>query len=280
MVCWQKDGDPLKAWNNKVTGGGNKPCYVWASYLSTPSPYWFTKGRATDLERSSRGDYRGGYEPIKDIDLPPPWPPLRLPSRTGNLNLESKLNATHRLLNLVNPPLAGDCWLCLSLGPLHYIVTLVSLLNQNVHDTISGPPELDRFGLTHCWEGRALPFPKWRMLFLCESFWNSQRYASELQDQVTHRRQELANSWNWWSSIWNWTSCYSPCLALFSCSYWHWYLVLAFFFFYYSYVHTTLGSFLPHAPNPSITTHPTPSLSPPHPQYLAEVILPLSLILL
>jgi hypothetical protein len=22
---WQKNGDPLKAWNDKMTGGGNKP---------------------------------------------------------------------------------------------------------------------------------------------------------------------------------------------------------------------------------------------------------------
>jgi hypothetical protein len=32
------------------------------------------------------------------------------------------------------------------------------------------------------------------------------------------------------------------------------------FFFYYSYVHTRLGSFLPLAPTPSLTTHSTPSL--------------------
>jgi hypothetical protein len=35
-------------------------------------------------------------------------------------------------------------------------------------------------------------------------------------------------------------------------------------FFYYSYVHTRLGSFLPPAPTPSLTTHSAPSLSP-HP---------------
>jgi hypothetical protein len=35
------------------------------------------------------------------------------------------------------------------------------------------------------------------------------------------------------------------------------------FFFYYSYVHTRLGSFLPPAPTPSLTTHSAPSLSPP-----------------
>jgi hypothetical protein len=71
MVCWQKDGDPLKAWNDEMTGGRNKPCYVWALYLSTPSPYQFTKEKAADIERPSRGDYPGGYETIKDIDLPP-----------------------------------------------------------------------------------------------------------------------------------------------------------------------------------------------------------------
>jgi hypothetical protein len=74
MVCWQKDGVPLKAWNDKMTGGGNKPHYVWAPYLSTPSPYQFTKGRPANLERASRDDYLGEYEPIKDIDLPPPQP--------------------------------------------------------------------------------------------------------------------------------------------------------------------------------------------------------------
>jgi hypothetical protein len=38
-----------------------------------------------------------------------------------------------------------------------------------------------------------------------------------------------------------------------------------FFFFYYSYVHTRLGSFLPPAPTPSLTTHSTPSLCAPPP---------------
>jgi hypothetical protein len=52
------------------------------------------------------------------------------------------------------------------------------------------------------------------------------------------------------------------------------------FFFYYSYVHTRLGSFLPPAPTPSLTTHSTLSLSLLPPQYPAETILPLSLILL
>jgi hypothetical protein len=50
--------------------------------------------------------------------------------------------------------------------------------------------------------------------------------------------------------------------------------------FYYSYVHTRLGSFLPPAPTPSLTTHSAPSLSTLPPQYLAETILPLFLILL
>jgi hypothetical protein len=45
-------------------------------------------------------------------------------------------------------------------------------------------------------------------------------------------------------------------------------------------VHPRLGSFLPPAPTPSLTTHSTPSLSVPPPQYPAETILPLSLILL
>jgi hypothetical protein len=64
--------------------------------------------------------------------------------------------------------------------------------------------------------------------------------------------------------LWEVTS--SPALFFFS------------FFFYYSYVHTRLGSFLPLAPTPSLTTYSTPSRSPP--QYPAETILPLSLILL
>jgi hypothetical protein len=40
---------------------------------------------------------------------------------------------------------------------------------------------------------------------------------------------------------------------------------IASFFYYYSYVHTMLGTFLPPAPTPSLTTHSTPSLSPPTP---------------
>jgi energy-converting hydrogenase Eha subunit F len=39
-------------------------------------------------------------------------------------------------------------------------------------------------------------------------------------------------------------------------------LLLLLLFFYYSYVHTRLGSFLPPAPTPSLTTHSAPSLSP------------------
>jgi hypothetical protein len=57
-------------------------------------------------------------------------------------------------------------------------------------------------------------------------------------------------------------------------------MAFLFFFFYYSYVHTMLGSFLPPAPTPSLTTHSAPSLSPPPPQYPAETILSLFLILL
>jgi hypothetical protein len=70
--------------------------------------------------------------------LPPPRPPLRLPSKTGKLNLEPQLynllNATHCLLNLTNPPFAGDCCLCMSSGPLQYVATPVSLLNQSGHE--------------------------------------------------------------------------------------------------------------------------------------------------
>jgi hypothetical protein len=74
------------------------------------------------LEGRHKGDYLGGHEPVQDIDLPPPHPPLRFPSRTGNFNLEPQLynllNETHHLLNLTNTPLVGNCWLCLSSGPL------------------------------------------------------------------------------------------------------------------------------------------------------------------
>jgi hypothetical protein len=52
--------------------------------------------------------------------------------------------------------------------------------------------------------------------------------AQQLQDQVARRIQELANSWNRWSSIWNWAHGYSPWLVLFSCSYWPSYSALAF----------------------------------------------------
>jgi hypothetical protein len=38
--------------------------------------------------------------------------------------------------------------------------------------------------------------------------------AQQLQDQVTHRRQELENSWNRWSSIWNWSSWLLPLYSL------------------------------------------------------------------
>jgi hypothetical protein len=55
MVCWQKDGDHLKAQNDEMTGGGNKPCYVWAPYLSsTQFPYQFTKEKAADIEAIQR----------------------------------------------------------------------------------------------------------------------------------------------------------------------------------------------------------------------------------
>jgi hypothetical protein len=51
--------------------------------------------------------------------------------------LYNLLNATHCLLNFMNAPLVGDCWFCLSSGPLHYIVILVRLLNQSIDDTTS-----------------------------------------------------------------------------------------------------------------------------------------------
>jgi hypothetical protein len=48
--------------------------------------------------------------------------------------LYNLLNATHCLLNLMNPPLVGDCWLCLSSSPLHYVATPVSPLSWSMHD--------------------------------------------------------------------------------------------------------------------------------------------------
>jgi hypothetical protein len=76
-VCWKKDRDPLKAWNDTMTVGGNKPHYVWVASPTTLSQYQSTKGKATDTERPSRDDYLDSHEPIKDIDLPLPQPPLR-----------------------------------------------------------------------------------------------------------------------------------------------------------------------------------------------------------
>jgi hypothetical protein len=46
--------------------------------------------------------------------------------------------------------------------------------------SISGPPKSERVRLTHCREGRALSFSKWRMLFLCKSVRNSQRHGSAI----------------------------------------------------------------------------------------------------
>jgi hypothetical protein len=99
------------------------------------------KRKAADKERPSKDNYLDGYEPIKEIDLLPPRHTLRLPSGTWNLNLEPQLyrllNATHHLLNLTKPPLVGDCWLCLSSGPLHYVAAPVSPLSQSMHDAIA-----------------------------------------------------------------------------------------------------------------------------------------------
>jgi hypothetical protein len=62
---WKKDSDPLKAWNNEMTGGGNKPHYVLASSLITLSSYQSTEGKAADTERPSRDNYLDSYEPIR-----------------------------------------------------------------------------------------------------------------------------------------------------------------------------------------------------------------------
>jgi hypothetical protein len=72
MICWKKDGDPLKAWNNKMTRGGNKTHYVWVPFPITLSPCHSTKGKSADTERPSKGSYLDGYESTKYIDLPPP----------------------------------------------------------------------------------------------------------------------------------------------------------------------------------------------------------------
>jgi hypothetical protein len=111
---------------------------IWAPYSSTPPPYQFTKGRVTELEGPPKGDYLGRYEPIEDIDWPPPQSPLRLPPRSEELNLEPQLfnllNAIRHLLNITNPPLEGDSWLWMSSGPLQHVATPVSLLNQSGHE--------------------------------------------------------------------------------------------------------------------------------------------------
>jgi hypothetical protein len=44
------------------------------------------------------------------------------------------LNATHCLLNLMNPQLAGDSWVYLCSGPLHYVAAMVNPLSQSMHD--------------------------------------------------------------------------------------------------------------------------------------------------
>jgi hypothetical protein len=50
--------------------------------------------------------------------------------------------------------------------------------------------------------------------------------------------------------------------------------LMLFSFFFYSYVHTMFESFLPRPLTPSLTTHLTPSLSPPPPQYQQKLFCP------
>jgi hypothetical protein len=52
--------------------------------------------------------------------------------------------------------------------------------------------------------------------------------AQQLQDRVTHRRQDLANSWNRWNNIWHGHRGLFHYLAPSSCFYWHWCLVHVF----------------------------------------------------
>jgi hypothetical protein len=121
----------------KWQGGRNIYHYVWAPYPSTPSPYQFTKVKARYREAIHRQlrrwpwDYKRHWSSTTTI-------PLRLPSGTGNFNLEPQLynllDATHHHINLRNTPLAGDCWLCLSSVSLLYVVIPVSPLNQSMHD--------------------------------------------------------------------------------------------------------------------------------------------------
>jgi hypothetical protein len=76
----------------------------------------------------------------------------------------------------------------------------------------------------------------------------------------------------WPSSCFNFLSFISllciplPCLIITTHPVWFSFFLFVclcfFLLFYYSYVHTTLGSFLPPAPTPSLTSHSTPSLSP------------------
>ena len=50
------------------------------------------------------------------------------------------LNAIHHLLNDTNPQLAGDCWLCLSLGAPRYLATPVPLNIATAMGTPIDPP--------------------------------------------------------------------------------------------------------------------------------------------
>ena len=50
------------------------------------------------------------------------------------------LNAIHHLLNDTNPQLAGDCWLCLSLGAPWYLATPVPLNIATAMGTPIDPP--------------------------------------------------------------------------------------------------------------------------------------------
>jgi hypothetical protein len=100
-------------------------------------PHQFTKGRVSTLEGPPKGDYLGRYEPIEHWSATSTVP-VKAPPRTGECNLEPQpynlLNATHCLLKFTNPSLAGDCWLWMSSGPLQYVATPVSLLNQSGHE--------------------------------------------------------------------------------------------------------------------------------------------------
>jgi hypothetical protein len=110
------------------------------------------------------------------------------------------------------------------------------------------------------------------------SLWNEYLQSENILKWENHSlydKYPLQTKWRNTCILWNNTICVRGrrSCTLFPYEYWitfwkEYCLPLRVFFFlfllfYYSYVHTKLGSFLPPAPTPSLTTHSAPSLSPP-----------------